>query len=825
MAGPLVAASSIAAATDWSGRWDSQWRDGAATLYLEQSDDIVTGTYPTLEGSIRGEVRGKLLIGVWEDPSGRGDFTFTLAPDGSTFTGRFGTGEWWTGRRVEVSPVDERLGADASTPQTTLLSVVSAGNAARGNRTDRLGPALQLLDFSELPPELTDTPAQRLNLAVQLFRVLDQLTFRVWEAPTPEAGEGEVATTLGQAGTDERVRLRFRYSVRPDGAAGWFIVVPDPKVMTQTLDRLLAHRGGELPHARAHEKLTSPRDTMRTFLEQYRVWEATGNGALLFRTLDLDDVGLTAREDEAALRAQYLKQVIDRVGYVLWQEIPNHPQQQAPYVHFVHPEGQIEIAPVESGADERVWRFTAETLAAARPLYVAVEDMPLDERVQLDKSSFFFWVRSEIRALDRDLLEPLGGVEVWQWLALVTFIAVGLAVSWVLTAILFRLILRMRREPGDLISVKARFIWPLQIVVVAGLALVALRVLGLPENVDVPIRIISGVLLSLGAGWLAYHLVDRLGHLASNTSERFQYRDEMLRSLGVALAKVGVVIGALLFLAEVLSIPYQGVIAGLGIGGLAVALAARSTLENFIGGLTLLADKPIQVGDFCKFGDQIGTIEGIGLRSVRVRSLDRTIVTVPNGEFVNLHLENYTRRDRILLQTLLQLRYETTPDQLRWVLTGLRKMMLQHPKVLAEPSRARFSGFGAHSLDIEIFAYVGTADWNEFLGIREDIFMRIMDIVERSGTGFAFPSMVNYLARDKGIDDERRESAEAAVAALRDEDRLPFPDFDPEEQWGMFNQLEYPSTGSPHAHRARERREGAEGDASAIRMQPAPSER
>jgi small-conductance mechanosensitive channel len=285
------------------------------------------------------------------------------------------------------------------------------------------------------------------------------------------------------------------------------------------------------------------------------------------------------------------------------------------------------------------------------------------------------------------------------------------------------------------------------------------------------------------------------------------YRDEMLQSLAVALAKVGVVVGSVLFLAEILSIPWQGVIAGLGIGGLAIALAARSTLENFIGGLTLLADKPIRVGDFCKFGDQLGTVEGLGLRSVKVRSLDRTIVTIPNGEFVNLYLENYSRRDSILLRTVLQLRYETTPDQLRWVLTQLRKLLLQHPEVMAEPSRARFVGFGAHSLDVELFAYVATSDYNTYLAIQEDLFLRFIDIVERSGTGFAFPSTVNYLARDRGVDPERRAAAEAAVVELRDEDRLPFPEFDEDERWGMFNQLDYPAPGSPHSRRARDRRD------------------
>lgn len=805
-----TATTALAQTTDWSGVWDSRWRDGGAVIYLQQDGDIVTGVYPTLEGRLRGERRGNLLVGVWEDAAGSGDFVFSLAPDGETFSGRFGTGEWWTGRRTRAESAAGPVRADASSPRTTLRSFVIAGNGARDQRLDRLGPALRLLDFSELPPEATETPFQRLRLAKQLFQIVDQLTFRVWQAPVPEADEAEVSVLFDQAGTGESYRLRFRYGVRDDGTAGWFLVVPDPAMMEESLGRLLAARGGELPHDRAHHELRSPRDTIRTFIEQYGVWEETGDGSLLFRTLNLGEIGPTARNEEAALRAQYLSEVIDRVGYVLWQEIPNDPDRAAPYTHFVHPEGRVEIGPVKLEDGTRIWQFTPETVAAARTLYVALEDMPLDERIQPGSPSMFLQLRDEIRSIDRDLLSTVGGIELWQAIALVLYLLAALLASRLIAWIVFRLILRVRRDPGEVMGVRARFITPLQIVLVAGLGLVALRFLGLPETVDVPLRVVFGVLLSLAGGWFAYHMVDKVGRVAREASGRFQYRDEMLHSLGIALAKVGVVIGAALFLAEVLSIPWQGVIAGLGIGGLAIALAARSTLENFIGGLTLLADKPIRVGDFCKFGDQLGTVEGLGLRSVKVRSLDRTVVTIPNGEFVNLYLENYTRRDSILMRTVLQLRYETAPDQLRWVLTQLRKVLVQHPRVLPEPSRARFVGFGAHSLDIEIFAYVATSDYNTYLGIQEDLFLRFMNLVERSGTGFAFPSTVNYLARDQGVDASKRGEVEEAIARLREEDRLPFPDFAEDERLEMLDQLEFPAEGSPDSRRARERRQAQE---------------
>ncbi len=804
----LLAAPVLGDEVHWTGVWDSRWQDGGAALYLEQEGEVVTGTYPVLEGELRGVARGRLLIGTWRDPAGAGELVFAMAPDGRSFMGRFGTGQWWTGRRVEAAGRSERVVADASSPRESLRSFVTAGNASRESRADRLGPALAVLDFSDLPVERTDTPVERLGLAARLFWILDQLTFRIGRIPAPAPDQRELQVRLTQDGTGEPFDLTFRYGVRADGAAGWFIVVPQPAVMDRALARLLRVFGGERDHPRAHEALRSPRDTIRTFLEQYHAWERTDDHRLLFSTLDVADDPLLDQLEETSFAAHYLKQVIDRVGFVVWQEIPNHPGRRSPYTHFVHPEGRVEIARVETEDGGHLWQFTRETLDAVRALYVAMEDMPLEPGVSLPTSSAFLTLRNEIRAFDRDLLDTIGGVELWQWLALAGVLLVSVPLSWLLAFLLIRVVLRWQREPGALLSIKARFVWPLQGLIIAGSALAALGTLGLPEHVDLPVRLLSHVVLTLIGGWLLYNLIDKLGALLwETTSGRFENRYEMLRSITVAVAKVMVFLGTVLVLADVLAIPYQGVLAGLGIGGVAVALAAQSTIANFIGGLTLLADKPVQVGDFCRFDGKLGTVEGLGLRSVKVRSLDRTVYAIPNAEFVNLPLENFTRRDHILLKTILQLRYETTPDQLRWVLAKIRGLLIQHPRVLRDPSRARFVGFGAHSLDIEIFAYVNTTDYNEYLSIQEDIFLRLIDCVEASGTSFAFPSSVTYLARDKGLDTDRQAEAEAAVDDWRERDRMPFPDFEEDERWGMFNTLDFPPTGSPYSRRALDRRQ------------------
>lgn len=203
----------------------------------------------------------------------------------------------------------------------------------------------------------------------------------------------------------------------------------------------------------------------------------------------------------------------------------------------------------------------------------------------------------------------------------------------------------------------------------------------------------------------------------------------------------------------------------------------------------------MRVGDFCRFGGKLGTVEEIGLRSTRVRTLERTLISVPNAQFSSFELENFTPRDRVWLHTTLGLRYETTPDQLRYVLVEVHKMLLAQPMVDKNP-RVRLINFGAYSLDLEIFGYVATPDNDKFLAVREDIYLRIMDIVAASGTRLAFPSQTTYFARDRGIDEAKRKEAEARVGEWRDSNSLYVPDFPDEAATVLARTLDYPPRGS-----------------------------
>ena len=203
-------------------------------------------------------------------------------------------------------------------------------------------------------------------------------------------------------------------------------------------------------------------------------------------------------------------------------------------------------------------------------------------------------------------------------------------------------------------------------------------------------------------------------------------------------------------------------LAGVGVGGIAVALAAQKTLENIIAGASLIFDQVVKVGDFLKIGEVAGTVEHIGLRSTRMRTPDRTVVSIPNSQIAGATLETMSARDKFWFHPDVRLRYETTPAQLRRVLDGCRQLLASHPSVLREDQRVRFHRVAPYSFDVEIFAYVAAQDWNEFLQIQEQLLFGVTEAVERAGTALALPSQTTYVAG------REHQEATKKVPSLRD---------------------------------------------------------
>jgi MscS family membrane protein len=437
----------------------------------------------------------------------------------------------------------------------------------------------------------------------------------------------------------------------------------------------------------------------------------------------------------------------------------------------------VSLVRVTDSNGGKIWLFSAETLSKVPDLYdnLQAHQVEKDLPVSLVQNLFL-------------------GMPLWQWLALLAAIPVALAIGWacvLLLAIPRRLWLKHRNRP-DLRSYGR--VSPPLLVFLAAIAHRAIAAyLGLPLLPRIYYFRTIGVVMGIGFFWLVCRAAGiTMQRRRAHAIGAGRTGTGTLMVLGERLVKALVVGIAVLAILGILGFNLTTVFAGIGIGGIAVAFAAQKTLENLFGGVSVLADEVIHVGDTCRFGDRVGTVEDISLRSTRIRTPERTELSIPNGALATMNVENITRRDKILFNPSLGVRCETSPDQLRHVLAEVRRMLYEHPKVESESARIRFAGFDSSALTLEISSFILTRDFTEFTAIREDLLFRIMEIVKNSGTGFAFPTQTVYVSRDPGLDKERTQAAEQQVQKWRDERQLPFPDFAPADKSAFRGSITYP---------------------------------
>ena len=378
-----------------------------------------------------------------------------------------------------------------------------------------------------------------------------------------------------------------------------------------------------------------------------------------------------------------------------------------------------------------IWLFSEATLRSVPALYGEI--------------TLGFGEGSVPRFLTRTRLL---GVRVFEWMA----VLLGLPLIYLLTALLNRLLRpviralwrRVARQSdlfdGDVLP------GPVRLLILVIAIRWFLSSLPLPLLVRQFWSNLATVFTIVGVVWLLYFL--------SAEAERYVKRRFLRTNMAAAatllrmirrLVDLLVIFGGVLALLRRYGIDPTPALAGLGVGGIAIALAAQKTLENVIAGASLIFDQAVRVGDFLKMGDVQGTVDHIGLRSTRIRTLDRTIVSVPNSQIASVSLETFSARDKFWFHPVVGLRYETTAPQLRAVVDSIRRLLTEHSSVEHESVRVRFLRLGPFSLDVDVFAYVFARDWSHFLEIQEQLLFAVTGAVEAAGTQIAFPSQTMYV--------------------------------------------------------------------------------
>lgn len=505
---------------------------------------------------------------------------------------------------------------------------------------------------------------------------------------------------------------------------------------------------------------SSPRDTLRTFLRDFResveAWRAGESNDEVSRalarardTIDFSDVPALGYDAKTVIDMSLLREVLDRVELPEFEDIPGDADlvaQDAPDLdRWVIPNTKLEIVKIDAGPRAGEYLFSKETVSGLRDYYNLVKDIPYKTGALFGiyedvLSSPGSWLPESFRhRLPAWATVVVAGKGLWQWIALVILIAICVPLA--------TLILRAGLRWDDRHVMRSpwlRFGTPAALVLVVLLAElfreIAENVVGLLE---LPMDLISYIVLAIqaaGLAWLIFVVSNRLADAVAKPgarSEGHPHFDGALARILFRLFSLVFIVMLAVAAADRIGIPVAPLVAGLGVGGLAIALAVRPTLENVIGGLTLFADRPVRVGDFCRYGDSFGTIERIGLRSTRIRTLEQSLVTVPNSEFSQMHLDNLTERTTRPLRTVLHVRQDTTPDQLRLLLTRLRELLVADPAVVPDTSHVRFTGYGGNFREVEVFAHVRSEDEEAFLATRESILLRIEEVLHDLGWGLA----------------------------------------------------------------------------------------
>jgi len=495
-------------------------------------------------------------------------------------------------------------------------------------------------------------------------------------------------------------------------------------------------------------KFRSARATMMTFMsamnalakEPDRIEEAVA-------CLDLSGIE-SVLQDRGPTLAKMLKDVIDRTAEVIEKSISDDPAGE-PYVFREDKVGSIVIARKEP---EGKWLFSAETVAGLHELSQVVratEERKVEPTEADADISSEFWLQDQ---MPKSLTDHWLDLQIWQWLAIGVLIVVGVVVDALVRSVLNAVIgsqLRRRHVKVDS-KVQASVLRPIGLFVMGFLWWKYLGFLLLPPAVDAILLPAAKIITGVAAVWAVYRLIDLLGAylavLAARTESRY---DDLLVPLIRRVLKIAVTVVGFVFLADIFEWPLGNVLAGLGIGGLAIGFAAREVLQNFFGSITVLIDRPFQIGDWVKVGDSEGSVESVGFRSTRIRTFYNSLITVPNGTLLTATVDNLGARRYRRIKTMLSLTYDTTPEKIDAFCEGIRELIRRHPYTRKDYYHVYFNEYADSSLNVLLYCFLETPDWPTELRERHRLFSDILKLAQWIGVSFAFPTQTIHLHKEQ----------------------------------------------------------------------------
>lgn len=501
---------------------------------------------------------------------------------------------------------------------------------------------------------------------------------------------------------------------------------------------------GQNENTRAQKnRLPSPQATVKQFINAMtRV--ATGDDEAMDKavaTLDLSKVSPLIQDERGQQTARLLFSVMQLSDTPRLEDIPVNPKLEQ-YILLRSKAGNV----VLRINDQNNWLFSSKTVERIPAIFdLLTQQQSLAES---DENTVSLPTSVQLRAQMPTVLKQGFLLEYWQWIGLFLIIVVGSIADKVLAWVLKLNVSRWQKQHPAFENVDSNVLRPLGLMAMALMWWSGLNALGLPDTALVILLVAVKLLVSLSGIWSAFRIVDIFDALWTGRALKTQNKfDDLLVPMVSKSLKVFVVVIGIVFAADNLNIDVTSLLAGLGLGGLAFALAAKDLLGNFFGSVTVLLDRPFSIGDWVVIGDIEGSVEQVGFRSTRVRTFYNSLVTMPNSILTTTKIDNMGARRFRRMKQVLSVTYDTTPEKIEAFCEGIRKIIQLHPYMRKDYYQVYFNEYGADSLSILVYVFWATPDWSTELRERHRFLLDILRLARQLEVEFAFPTQTLYLKR------------------------------------------------------------------------------
>jgi MscS family membrane protein len=642
-------------------------------------------------------------------------------------------------------------------PRNTVQTLYSGINGARQNAR-YIEDANACLDLSGLPPGQKDPGL----LAFELESVLRAAGVNSESIPAEVAGD--VYTLSGPEGGQITLRRQ------PDGH--WLFdsatVVDIPK-MGVAARKLLQEKNKEAAALNVAPEVASPRATFRTFLTSY----FRGDSDRVLRCLNVNEIPAAARQEVGEQLAHKLCQIILRNRSVIYQDLPDSNYSDN-YVWLSLPEGTIDLVRLPTGEHKGEWVFSRQTVRSIDRLYDHFERQPYHEMllsVSADRlrpdiwRAPELWLRDRLPPWSKTDLSPTTAfrVELYQLVGFALF--AGLA--YLLIRVGNRALAAVTRRglalggwelPADKVLKRLRPVGRLLACLLLRWGVLLLD--GDKSVLGIVLTVLNPVAWVLGA-WVMFRLIDLCGDVSEIRKEECKHRAEitdMLWPVGSLATKIALGVGVALHLMAIFAWDFAAVLTGLGIGGVAFALGAQDSLRNLFGSFTLIADRPFVVGETVQIGEGgLGVVERVGLRSTSIRTVEDTLMVVPNSNLTTMNITNFGRRRFRRFTGRIGVVYGTPPERLAAFREGLRQLILHEKCTRKDDCEVAIHNLTASAIEIQVSVYFDVVTSHEEAVARESLLLGCLRLAEELQVELAYPTQTVHVVTD----------AEAASVALK----------------------------------------------------------